>query len=316
MKTVFVFLSFLFVFTLVFLNSCFSQERTELEPHKLATKHLPNAIQIHNKVISGGQPDGEQAFLELKKLGVKTIISVDGAKPEVAIAKKHGLQYVHLPHGYNGIPQKRIEELAKAVRDFDGLIYIHCHHGKHRSPAAAAAACVSAGLIESTESLAILKLAGTSENYLGLFQSVGASQKLPSETLDAVRADFPESAKLPAMAEAMVNLEHTHEHLKQLAALGWQSLPNQPDINAAHEALLLVEHFAEMLRLDDVRTQPEGFQKLLGESESDGHRLAEALRRMDKSTRSGPIPINIVESFNRISQNCVTCHRQYRDLPN
>ncbi|HUP77607.1 MAG TPA: hypothetical protein VM260_03530 [Pirellula sp.] len=316
MKTVFVFPSRSFVFALVFINSCFAQERIELEPHKLATKHLPNAIQIHNKVISGGRPDGEQAFLELKKLGVKTIISVDGAKPDVTLAKKHGLQYVHLPHGYKGIPQKRIEELAKAVRDFNGPIYIHCHHGKHRSPAAATAACVSAGLIDSTQSLAILKLAGTSENYLGLFQSVVASQKLPLETLDSVRADFPESAKLPAMAESMVDLGHTHERLTRLAGLGWLSLPNQPDTNAAHEALLLVEHFVEMLRLDDVRTQPEGFQKLLRDSESDAHRLTEALRQTEKSTMSGPVLLNIVETFNRISQNCVTCHRQYRDLPN
>ena len=315
MKTVFGSISFSFVFTLVFINLCFAQVRTELDPHKLATKHLPNAIQIHSKVISGGRPDGEQAFLELTKLGVKTIISVDGAKPDVAIAKKHGLRYVHLPHGYNGIAHKRIEELAKAVRDFDGPIYIHCHHGKHRSPAAAAAACVSAGLIESTTSLAILKIAGTNENYLGLFQAVVAAQKLPSEKLDAIQADFSEIAKLPPLAEAMVDLEQTYDHLKQFAASGWQSLPNHPDLDAAHEALLLAEHFAEMFRLDVVATQPQGFLKLIRESESDGHKLEESIRQKNKSIKSGAIPSSIVEHFNRISQNCVTCHRRYRDPP-
>ena len=107
---------------------------------KLPARHLPNALQVHLQVISGGQPEGEAGFAELKGLGIKTIISVDGAKPDLELAKKFGLRYVHLPHGYDGIPEERVEELAKAVRDLPGPIYIHCHHGKHRSPAAASAA--------------------------------------------------------------------------------------------------------------------------------------------------------------------------------
>jgi len=107
-------------------------------PVKLNALHLPNAVHVHAKVISGGQPDGEAAFQELHRLGVKTVISVDGAAPDLELAKKYGLRYVHLPHGYDGIPEPRVQELAKAVRDLEGPIYIHCHHGKHRSPAAAA----------------------------------------------------------------------------------------------------------------------------------------------------------------------------------
>lgn len=323
MMTIFASISFTFVFALIVTNTCFAQDRTtnlELsntmrEPHRLALKHLPNSIQIHDKVISGGQPDGEQAFLELKELGVRSIISVDGAKPDVAIAKKHGLRYVHLPLGYNGIPQERIEELAKAVRDLEGPIYIHCHHGKHRSPAAAAVACISAGLVQPTSGLAILKLAGTSEDYLGLFISVGSALRLPAETIAAARSDFPESAILPPLAESMVELERTHDHLKQFAAAAWQSVPRHSDIDPVHEALLLVEHFAEILRSDVIARQPEGFQKLLRESESDGNILESAIRQWKRSPKSEAIPTSIVEPFNRISRNCVTCHRKYRDPP-
>src|SRR5258706_10041968 len=73
---------------------------------KLPARHLPNALQVHPQVISGGQPEGEAGFVELKGLGIKTIISVDGAKPDVEMAKKYGLRYVHLPHGYDGIPEE------------------------------------------------------------------------------------------------------------------------------------------------------------------------------------------------------------------
>src|SRR4029453_11584488 len=134
-------------------------------PQRIDSELLPNAYRLADKVISGGQPQGEAGFAELKNLGVRTIISVDGAKPDVELAKKFGLRYVHLPHGYDGVPDERVRELAKAVRDLPGPIYIHCHHGKHRSPTAATVACVAAGLLRPEAALTVLKTAGTSENY-------------------------------------------------------------------------------------------------------------------------------------------------------
>jgi hypothetical protein len=67
------------------------------------------------------------------------------------------------------VPEDRIKELAKAVRELEGPVYIHCHHGKHRSPAASAVACVAAGLIAPQSALAILEAAGTSSADRPLF---------------------------------------------------------------------------------------------------------------------------------------------------
>lgn len=180
---------------------------------RIANDRLPNAYRVAEKVISGGQPEGDQAFADLAALGVKTVISVDGAQPDVELARKHGLRYVHLPHGYDGIPGERVRELAKAVRDLPGPIYIHCHHGQHRSPAAAAVACVSAGLIGPESALAVLATAGTSPNYRGLYQSAQSAQRLDDKLLDELRPEFPETASLPPIADAMVQIERTHEHL-------------------------------------------------------------------------------------------------------
>jgi len=290
-------------------------EKPKQRAYRLTTKHLPNAIQIHDRVISGGQPVGELAFREISELGIKTVISVDGLKPAIELAKKFGLRYVHLPHGYNGIQQERIEELAKAVRDLDGPIFIHCHHGTHRSPAAAAAACISAGLIEPSEGLPILKLAGTNENYKGLFESVGSAAKLNSEFLDQLSPDFPETAKLLPMAEAMVELDRTHDHLKRFAESGWKSLPDHPGLTAAYEALLLGEHFTEMLRMEFTSEQSEGFSKLLKESESDALLLEKAIRQWNTTGNSTSVPANVTEAFRRINTNCTNCHTQYRDVP-
>jgi protein tyrosine phosphatase (PTP) superfamily phosphohydrolase (DUF442 family) len=280
---------------------------------KIGAKYLPNAIRLHEKVISGGQPDGEPAFEELAALGVKTVISVDGATPEVELAKKHGLRYVHLPHGYDGIPEERAEQLAKAVRDLPGPNYTHCHHGKHRSPAAATVACVATGLIQPSDALAVLKVAGTSENYRGLYQSAENARRLDDALLDALLVEFHETEKIPLMAEAMVAVEHTFDHVKQIAAAGWRPPAEHPDIDPPHEVLLLREHFTELLRTDEVQKQPERFRQLLTESETAATELEAALRA---ATDAMPADLKVLtEKFDVISKHCTACHREFRDVP-
>ena len=280
----------------------------QVKIEKLTTQHLPNAVRVHPKVISGGLPEGLAAFEELRALGVKTVISVDGARPDLESARKCGLRYVHLPHGYDGIPQNRATELAKAVRDLPGPIYIHCHHAKHRSPAAAATACVAAGLIDPSSALSVLEIAGTSSHYRGLFESAQSALPLDKAVLDQLAPDFPETAKLPVMAEAMVALEHTHDHLKAFEKAGWKGLPKQPDLTPEHEALLLREHYAELLRTEAVQKQPARFRQLLEAGEAEGRKLEDALRT---GTSSDAAAI----AFKAVNDNCKSCHEEFRDVP-
>src|SRR5438094_677830 len=79
-------------------------------------------------------PDGDEGFHSLQQLGIKTIVSVDGARPEVDLARKYGLRYVHLPIGYDAVPREQALRIARAIRDLPGPVYIHCHHGRHRGP--------------------------------------------------------------------------------------------------------------------------------------------------------------------------------------
>lgn len=281
---------------------------------KLDVKFLPNAYRLHEKVISGGLPEGEPAFEELAGLGVKTVISVDGAKPDVAAAKKFGLRYVHLPHGYDGVPENRVQELAKAVRELPGPVYIHCHHGKHRSPAAATVACVAAGLVDPSQAEGILRVAGTSPSYEGLYDSARSARKLEARLLDELKAEFPESAKIPPLAEAMVGLEHTHDHLKKIEAAGWRPLPEHPGLKPAHEALLLREHFTEMARTEPVMAEPESFRTMLTESEAAAQELEDLLGKAG----FGGDPADAKQAtaiLARVSANCKACHTQFRDVP-
>ena len=283
-------------------------------PRKIVTTYLPNPVMVHPKVISGGLPEGEKAFQELRSLGVQTVISVDGMKPDVETAGRYGLRYVHLPHGYDGGPTDSVQELAKAVHNFEGPIYIHCHHGKHRSPAAASVACVGAGLIQESKALAVLAIAGTSPNYRGLFESARKARPLEAALLDELKVDFTASVTVPPMAEAMVAIEHTHEHLKLIAESGWKSPPNHPDLDPAHEALLLREHFTELLRTDYVRTEPNEFKKFLRDSKDASFKLEEALRTQAREA-SDSASSQIQQLFSTVAANCKACHKQFRDVP-
>jgi hypothetical protein len=216
-----------------------------------------------------------------------------------------------LPHGYDRIPQARLYELAKAVRELEGPIYIHCHHGKHRSPAAA---CVVAGLIPVANALPVLEIAGTSPHYKGLFESVGSAKPRSTAELDAVKVEFRESVDVAPMAEAMVALEHTHDHIKEYVANGFKLLVKHPDLDPVHEGLLLREHFTELLRLEEVNGQTAEFQALIRDAESAAIELERTLRESGGSPNAEMVE-SLKKQADKIASNCKTCHEKFRDQP-
>ncbi|MEE2971630.1 MAG: hypothetical protein VX672_00755, partial [Planctomycetota bacterium] len=155
---------------------------------------IHNLVAFHDGVISGSVPDGGAGFGSLEALGVRTVVSVDGAVPDVASARARGLRYIHLPIGYDGFDEERRMQLTRAVLDglSDGAVYIHCHHGVHRSAGAAAAVAVGAGWSTPEAGIERMRVSGTSPRYAGLFRCVERSTRLDSERLEAVETDFPE----------------------------------------------------------------------------------------------------------------------------
>ncbi len=283
------------------------------KPQAIADERLHNAWRLTDRVLSGGVPD-ERSMQALQELGVKTIISVDGAPPDVELAKRYGLRYVHLPHGYDGIPPSRTLELAKAVSELDGPIYLHCHHGKHRSPAAAATACVVAGFLSPSQGLTVLKSAGTSTGYRGLYRNVEQATAADPRVLGQLQVDYRESVPVAPMAEAMVALEKTHDRLTRLSASGWQTPAGLLNVEPAHEALLLEEHFTELLRTEEVDQQPAEFRQLLRDSETAARQLREHLTAA--APQRSPEMLDKLESLlGKITQDCKGCHQTFRDRP-
>src|SRR4051812_12165364 len=89
---------------------CSGGRRPEPVPTPPAVVDLPgvhNVLRLNDRLYSGSSPEGDGGFQSLQGLGVRTIITVDGARPEVERARKHGMRYVHLPIGYDGVPRSQ-----------------------------------------------------------------------------------------------------------------------------------------------------------------------------------------------------------------
>jgi len=272
------------------------------------SKHLPNAILVHSTVVSGGLPSRNGAFEELAQLGIKTIISVDGIKPDVQGAEAVGLRYVHLPHGYDGISEERLLQISKAIRDLPGPVYIHCHHGKHRSPAAAAAACIMLGKIPSQRGLEVLKIAGTNMGFRGLVRAVEGAAILPPDRLDTFQFEFGSVAEVPPMVDAMVAMDAILDRLKAQQHHGWGAAGGE----AASEALLLREHYMELHRSESEKKQEVEFLELLDQ----GRALAQRLENCLRGDRAKSSPQDLADAnglMKQLTANCSRCHTQYRD---
>jgi hypothetical protein len=278
----------------------------------LEAPRLHNLFAVGTNVFSGSSPEGDEAFAALARLGVKTIITVDGAKPDVETARKHGLRYVHLPHGYDGINTNLQLQLAKVGESLPGPIYVHCHHGKHRGPAAAAVLCMANSGWTATQAESWLVAAGTATNYVGLYDVVRGFHKPSAEQMRAIPAKFPETAKVSGLVDAMVEIDERWDHLKAVRAADYGVPKQHPDLKPANEAVILWEHYRETQRLPDAAHHGTDFIARLKTAENEA-KEAERLLRLFASEPGPETRAQLDKTFDAMAKTCATCHKAYRD---
>jgi protein tyrosine phosphatase (PTP) superfamily phosphohydrolase (DUF442 family) len=262
---------------------------------------LQNFIKSTDRIYSGSEPHGEQGFESLEHLGVKTVISVDGAKPNVELANKHGIRYVHIPIGYDGVPNEAGDMLARSVKEVEGPLYIHCHHGKHRGPAAAAIASIASGAANAKDALQFLQRAGTSKGYAGLWRDVGNYTPPPD---NARLPELVEVAEVGSFVAAMAQIDRSFDNLKLCRDANWRTPSDHPDLVQEQEALLLQEGLHEASRnLDD--DFDDRFKSWLSEAEVGALVLLTILKDKGAEGADG--------QFESLEQSCKQCHVEYRD---
>jgi protein tyrosine phosphatase (PTP) superfamily phosphohydrolase (DUF442 family) len=265
--------------------------------------NLHNLLQISERIFSGGEPQDEQAFAALAELGVRTVVSVDGARPDVEAARRHGLRYVHIPVGYDGVSEAAGKSLARLMKDASAPLYIHCHHGKHRGPAAAAVACIADGAADGETALEVLRRAGTSARYAGLWRDVAAYRPPASgEPLP----ELVEVAEIGSLTAAMAQIDRATDHLRLCQSNHWRSPPDNPDVVPVQQALLLKEAYRETVRqLEADNGYDARFLSWMKQAESVADDLQHALEQKDTAA--------VTLHFITAAEHCGRCHQHYRD---
>ncbi len=264
---------------------------------------VPRLIQASARVFSGAAPEDEAAFAALADLGVRTIVSVDGATPQVAMARAHGMRTVHVPFGYDGIPQEAAYQIVRVMRETPGAVYFHCHHGQHRGPAAAAIGLQVESGCSAQESTALMRLAETDPHYAGLWRDVAAFvPPAPGIALP----ELHEVAPVRDLAAGMAQLDRDWDGVKAVREAAWRAPATHPDLEPAHAARIVAETLVALgaRAPADLAAQQE-FALRLRQAQADARALQEALAADDLAAAES--------RFTALKRGCVACHDSYRN---
>ena len=272
-------------------------------------REVHNYRRLSKRLARSAAPEGDAAFVALAAAGIKSILTVDGATPDVETAKRHGIRYVHIPFGYDGIPEATGLELAKTFEQLarSGPILVHCHHGKHRGPAASGVARIVLDGVTNDVALADMKAAGTDPRYAGLYESIRTYRKPAAETLATVKAEMPEIAPAGSRSAAMSAIDQTWERMKSVRTAKWRTPADHADVEPTHEAVILAEGLREFGRRPEIAAESDAFRKLLADAEASAWDLSKALE-------TGGLDAGRAEAaFTATQQTCAACHAQFRD---
>jgi len=270
--------------------------------------HLPglhNVVTYADRYVGGGQPEGREGLETLAAMGIRTVISVDGAKPDAELAAKLGMTYVHLPISYDTITPARQQELAQALTSCEGPIYLHCHHGKHRSAAALGSALVLCGQLTPDVAQQRMKVSGTAKDYQGLWQVVADGKPLDAALRKVDPKVFPSEAKVSGMVGTMAEIDLVFDLVKQAEKAGWKAPADHPDLVATKEAARLASLFANLQADAESKAQPADYQAMLSKAIEQSAALDQAVRAGDAATAGTVLAT--------LGKGCKECHVQYRD---
>lgn len=265
---------------------------------------IENGRRIGPRLWSGGEPSGDAAFAALAAHGVRVLVSVDGARPDLEAARRHGLRYVHVPIGYEGVPRWAAEELAALASGQEGGVFVHCHHGRHRGPTAAAIVARAAGAWDGAAANAWQREAGTSPDYAGLYRSVREFAMPSPGALRAAARRHRSYRPPPGLVASMVMVDHHAEVLDAMQRNGWRAMATRPDETPLQAARLLREQFVESIRLGH-GDGASGFRAAMARFEAGVGAMEESLRTGDAARAT--------EAWRLLRADCRACHRAWRD---
>ncbi len=278
-------------------------ETFELEAIEL--KPLMNVYLVAPGVYSGSAPMDEAGYAALERLGVRTVLSVDGARPRYELGEAIGARIVHLPLRYSGIGSLQRAQLARALREAEAPVYVHCHHGLHRGPAAAAAALIGLGRMSTDDGIVMLERVGTGRVYTGLWNSVRSSRALSPAELDATPDISTNAASDVGLGEAMARIQIAWDELYAASERDWRADQESPGSAPVETAGEITETLRALMSGPTLDDEPADLRARM----LDAIELAAALERALEVSDAPRASVR----FSALSASCNSCHRVYRD---
>jgi protein tyrosine phosphatase (PTP) superfamily phosphohydrolase (DUF442 family) len=106
---------------------------------KLRILDIPNSGRINDHLYRGAQPRS-QGLVELKKLGITTVVDLRGEDPEKIVSERHqaeslGMRFVHIPvSGWSEPTDEQVIQFLSLFRDDPKQkIFVHCRFGNDRT---------------------------------------------------------------------------------------------------------------------------------------------------------------------------------------
>lgn len=276
---------------------------------------IVNVYRLSDTIITGSEPHDAEALGQLAAWGVKTVLSVDGKVPDVEAAQELGLRYVHVPIRYRGITDDQILKIAKTFRELEGPFYVHCFHGKHRGPAAAAIGRVALDGLERERAIAEMRQwCSTASKYEGLYSSVALSDLPTAAETEAFDFDFTSATSFKGVREAMVELTRSWDEVQLIEKNDWKPSSEHPDIDALQSAT----HVSQLMNACGNMEGTEDFEadyfEMLGQTQ--GH-LSDVVQFLTDCRVEGTSEFvrneQLDTAFNAAKKSCLTCHAVYRN---
>lgn len=268
---------------------------------------IHNFYRLSDRILSGAEPDAA-GLAELQARGVKTILSVDGKSPDAATAARLGMRYVHIPIRYSEISEEEVLQITKTFRELEGPFFVHCFHGKHRGPAAAALGRLAADGAGREQAIAEMRQwCGTSSKYEGLYASIARVEIPTVATTKSYAFDFPSSHPFKGLRPLMIEMARVSDNLDLFAENAWKPLAAHPDLDARNEAARMLELSRRAADLPDLAMRPQDFHDWTHAQLKGAEALAAALA-------AGPINAEAAtKAWDTTDQSCASCHKSYRN---
>ena len=282
---------------------------------------LHHVFELSENIISGAEPGGAEALEQIASWGVRTILSVDGKAPDAETAAALGMRYVHVPIEYSGIHEGELLKISKTFRELEGPFYVHCFHGKHRGPAAAAVGRVVLDGVPRERAIAEMRQwCATASKYEGLYSTVATAHIPTADESAAFAFGFDAAHSFDGLRGAMVEMTRKWDLIKAARARNWQPDAEHPDVVPREEAVQLHQLLEACSELESTRAWPDDFRAWLEDGRSGSEQLAQALQERARLNDAAPADPELGEAiaradaaFARVKQSCAACHAAYRD---